>query len=482
MGKVENMVDPDQKGQDNAPEENFDDTKTRKTVVRPKSTTTPAGINLTPLPKTPLTDPLSGRDTDTGNLEIMEDTQTRRTVKLKPIASSDVNAQPRVPINPVPGESGAANTQTRRTIVLKPLGTGPALKIAGATGAVPESDDTRTRKTVRLTPSAVIPPPVNVAPPAAGTSGMANTQTRRTVKLKSSVVPPPTGGHAAEEAESDDTRTRKTVKLTPPSHLAPPGIHRPVAPVAPSAPVVPAAPSAGAKAESDDTQTRKTVRLAPPSVTPPSIAGVRMPTPEQEAEAESESSDTIKIARPPRPGSLFPHKPMMSLPRQEPDEHMSHSLPVAKPLPPQTPLPKPGENLPGSVSENNAVPHIPSIPGIPPAPAAPKAKPIAPDEDIVLKPAGRLNAEEKGPVTVLNAPEPGAGPAPEGADSAMPELDTATAAVKFQNAKPRASKLYLGLAVASLILVAGGLTLSMVQYLNTWRHQHIELPFLPKSK
>ena len=81
------MVDPDKNNQDNAPVEDSDDTKTRKTV-RLRPSVTPAGINLTPLPKAPLTDPLSGRDTDTGNLEVMEDTQTRRTVKLNRVASA----------------------------------------------------------------------------------------------------------------------------------------------------------------------------------------------------------------------------------------------------------------------------------------------------------------------------------------------------------------------------------------------------------
>ncbi len=159
------MVDPDKINQDNAPAQDSDDTKTRKTV-RLRPSVTPAGINLTPMPKAPLTDPLSGRDTDTGNLEVMEDTQTRRTVKLKPIATQTGPAiQPKIPVVQKPAGDGA-NTQTRKTIVLKPTAVSPAsVKIDGPTGAAPsESDDTKTRKTVRLRPSAVTPSQLKVAP------------------------------------------------------------------------------------------------------------------------------------------------------------------------------------------------------------------------------------------------------------------------------------------------------------------------------
>ena len=159
------MVDPDKNNQDNAPVEDSDDTKTRKTV-RLRPSVTPAGINLTPLPKAPLTDPLSGRDTDTGNLEVMEDTQTRRTVKLKPIATQTAgpSIKPAIPIVGKPAGDGA-NTQTRKTIVLKPTAVSPAsVKVNGPADAAPsDSEDTKTRKTVRLRPSAVTPAGVKIA-------------------------------------------------------------------------------------------------------------------------------------------------------------------------------------------------------------------------------------------------------------------------------------------------------------------------------
>lgn len=373
------MVDPDMDNMDNAPQDESEDTKTRKTVrLRPSAT--PAGISLTPLPKAALTDPLSGRDTDTGNLEVMEDTQTRRTVKLRPIATQ-TGGVPKVPITPGQKPAGdGSNTQTRKTIVLKPTAVAPSVKIESPTGAAPkESDDTKTRKTVRLRPSAVTPPPMATgAPPAA--------------------------------EESSET---------------------------------------------------------------------------------IESSDTIKIARPPRPGSMIPPRPMMSLPGQPPGqaEMPSHSLPVAKPLPPQTPLPKPGEEVPKST----AVPHIPAVPRIPAAPgavAAPEAAPAAPrplpaDDELKLKPTGSANAA---PPTAINGPEAGA--AAGGANAAMPTLDGKSPLAGMEplnvaNAdasKTGASKFYLGVAVACLILIAGTVTLTAVQYLNLCQQQKIELPFLSQSK
>ncbi len=360
------MVDPDMNNEENAPinEVESDDTKTRKTV-RLKPSATPAGINLNPLPKTPLTDPMSGRDTDTGNLEVMEDTQTRRTVKLRPI-STQAGAATVKPL-PTPGAAPAApaapaadgaNTQTRKTIVLKPTAVAPAVKLDGPTGAVPESDDTKTRKTVRLKPSAVMPPQM-------------------------------TGAAAAEPAESD-----------------------------------------------------------------------------------IESSDTIKIARPPRPGSMIPPKPLMpamgAIPAtgQAPGTvgKPSHALPVAKPLPAQTPLPAPGGE---PLTSSRAVPRIPD---------APVAKPSA-DDDLQLKPAGSSNASKEGDPSVLTPPD-----AAKGSDAAASDKSPLAGMRPMQTAKAGASKLYLGLAIACTLLVAGTLTLTLVQYLNLCQMQKIELPFLSQSK
>lgn len=197
------MVDPDKNNQDNAPVEDSDDTKTRKTV-RLRPSVTPAGINLTPLPKAPLTDPLSGRDTDTGNLEVMEDTQTRRTVKLKPIATQTAgpSIKPAIPIVGRPAGDGA-NTQTRKTIVLKPTAVSPAsVKVNGPADAAPsDSEDTKTRKTVRLRPSAVTPAGVKIA----GEDSESDLDSSDTIKIarpaRPGMIPPKVPAPAAPAAD-----------------------------------------------------------------------------------------------------------------------------------------------------------------------------------------------------------------------------------------------------------------------------------------
>lgn len=374
------MVDPDNNTESAAPLSESDDTKTRKTV-RLKSSA-PVGLNLTPMPaptptpqpKAPLSDPLSGRDTDTGNLEVMEDTQTRRTVKLRPISTQAPGALPGIPpVRPAAPAGDGANTQTRKTIVLKPTAVAPAVKLDAPTGSAPESDDTKTRKTVRLRPSAVMPPPI-------------------------------AGSPAAPDAEA-----------------------------------------------------------------------------EAEAGTDLDSSDTIKIARPPRPGSMIPPKPVM-LPGQAltpgSSQAPTHSLPVAKPLPPQTPLPKPGEGLPGS----NAVPRVPSVPSVPSVPPAPAAapRPAAPEEDLLLKPKGSSNEEDP---TVLKGPETDA--VTGSATASTPTIDGTSPLAEmepFSAPKSGGSRLFLGFAVICLILVGATLTLTLTQYLNIYRQQNIALPLLSQQK
>ena len=357
------MVDPDKINQGNAPDQDSDDTKTRKTV-RLRPSVTPAGINLTPMPKAPLTDPLSGRDTDTGNLEVMEDTQTRRTVKLKPIATQTGPAiQPKIPVVQKPAGDGA-NTQTRKTIVLKPTAVSPAsVKIDGPTGAAPsDSDDTKTRKTVRLRPSAVTPAQLKVAP----------------------------GSEPGEAADIDSSDTIKIARPTRPGGMIPPKV-----------PIKNAAPADASKA-------------------------------------------TIVLPE---------HGPAMPKPQEE-QAAPSHSLPVAKPLPAGTLRPQ--------VSPQSATPQaVPTIP-------TPKKE----EEDLQLKPAGSANSK-------------------------LPGGDLKTAEGKKEEAKkeepfvpkPKAaagpgapSRLYLVLAAVSLVLIAVTATLTTVQYLNIWEKQNITLPLVPQAK
>ena len=232
----------DQEPKTENPGINEDDTRTRKTVRLKSPSVTPSSIKLPAA--APITDPMTGRDTDTGNLDVLADTQTRRTVKLKPLAPQK-----------------AANTPIKLQ--------GAGVTTTTTVTPIPASGmDTQTRKTVVLKPAA----------PAGIQLDGANTQTRKTVVLRPSVAPA-SGLHvtpSAPAADAEDTTTRKTVALHP-STAAPSGLK------------ITPAPAAAAAGEEDDTRTRKTVVLKPSAATP---AGLKI-------EKEDMDDATIRIQRPP---------------------------------------------------------------------------------------------------------------------------------------------------------------------------------------
>ena len=182
-----------------APETGGESTKTRKTVRLAPSITPASGLKLPDKnDASTLADPLANRDTDTGNLEILDNTQTRKTVKLKPLrpqsgvpgidlSGDNTNTGKSVvlkPANELPA-ADAGNTNTRKSVVLKPANAVPAA----------DGNNTNTRKSVVLKPAGGVP------------AADGNTNTRRTVVLK------PAGAVAAPEADN----APKTVSLKPAS-------------------------------------------------------------------------------------------------------------------------------------------------------------------------------------------------------------------------------------------------------------------------
>lgn len=207
-----------------------DDTKTRKTVRLKPSAVGPGSIKLpgapTPAGRTPLADPLTGRDTDTGNLEVLEDTQTRRTVKLKPVAPPTARSPISLQAGGAASGSAMENTQTRKTVVLKPSVLSPSsVKVApNAASETPvESSDT-----------------IKIARPVRGPVNPA----KQTVVL-------PTANNAAP-GSAPAAPGKATVKLTPPPAPAAPGAApKPPQVTAPKAPAAPPAPPAAPEAAKD---------------------------------------------------------------------------------------------------------------------------------------------------------------------------------------------------------------------------------------
>lgn len=220
-----------------APEADFsDDTRTRKTVrLRPNMKMhEPINLAGAAAPATPLADPMAGRDTDTGNLEVLNDTQTRRTVKLKPISPHPV-VSPAAKLQIAPGAPAAPSA--------------PATPASPAAPAAAAPESTNTVKVTKIIPA-----------------GTANDD--RTVKVQRLNAPPKIGperktapGGAADE--------KATVKLPTPAPRA----------GAPAAPTAPRPAPAASKPKSDS------IGIAPSAkkeAAPPPAAARKAPVPTDE--------------------------------------------------------------------------------------------------------------------------------------------------------------------------------------------------------
>ncbi len=427
----------DQEPKTDNPGINEDDTRTRKTVRLKSSAVTPTSIKLPAA--APIADPLTGRDTDTGNLDVLADTQTRRTVRLKPLAPQKAANTPiklqgagvttTTTVNPVAPDG--QNTQTRKTVMLKP---------ATPTGINLDDSNTQTRKTVVLRPSVATPASVNVTPKA----------------------PAP-----APAAKAEDTSTRKTVSLRP-SMATPAGLK-----ITPAAPVTPAAPAAtAAPAEEDDTRTRKTVTLKPSAVTP---AGLKI------GQEDAEDA-TIRIQRPPRktpaPTPAAPAAPAPVSQKQTVKLDSSALVP----------------------EESGAPRRTVELSAEAPVPENEVQKTMKPDtSDLVDEKATVKLSRPKAPVPPIppskqtgevevNEPEqaPEAEAQPEGEKAPAAEEAVVEQPKKKKAPRPevpgarRPSVAYLVMAAITLILMIGTAALTTVQYLNLCQNQSIELPVLGK--
>ena len=221
---VNPVVDPlTMRNTETGPLGTMDDTRTRKTV---KLKATKTGIiTLEDTPKVELKtviDPLTIRNTETGPLGAMVDTRTRKTVKLKPLKTAGDNiapipapadAAPILAANPEPAAEPAPdapaaesedasktmqNTNTRRTLKLKAVKSGEAKADAGE-AAPKDLTDTNTRKTLKL--KAVKPGETKADAGESAPKTLKDTNTRKTLKLKA--IKP--GEAKADTAEKSET-------------------------------------------------------------------------------------------------------------------------------------------------------------------------------------------------------------------------------------------------------------------------------------
>lgn len=405
----------DQEPKTENPGINEDDTRTRKTVRLKSPSVTPSSIKLPAA--APITDPMTGRDTDTGNLDVLADTQTRRTVKLKPLAPQK-----------------AANTP------IKLQGAGVTTTTT-VNPVAPDVQNTQTRKTVVLKPAA----------PAGIQLDGANTQTRKTVVLRPSVAPA-SGLHvtpSAPAADAEDTTTRKTVALHP-STAAPSGLK------------ITPAPAAAAAAEEDDTRTRKTVVLKPSAATP---AGLKI-------EKEDMDDATIRIQRPPHKTPAAP----AAAPAAPAAQKQTVELP-AEALVPENEIQKTMELDTSDLVDEKATVKLapPKHPVPPPVPPVKKTGKVETEE-----PEKAPETEDAAEGAEAPAEETAAAPAEEAAAAGKKQKKVKAPRPAYSADVRRPSAAYLVMAVITLILMVGTATLTTVQYLNLCQNQNIELPGLGK--
>ena len=240
-----------------------------------------------------LKDPLSGRDTDTGSLDRMSDTQTRKTVKIKPSTGGAV---------PVPVISLGSTASVRVASVAPSAAPAEAARPKDVlasrdtdTGNLDRMSDTQTRKTVKLSPISTGAGPVPVMKLGTVATPVANTGA-----VPVTTLPRPSG------VSDDDTRTRQTVVLkTPPS----PAINTESIPITTLPyPVSPA----------DDTRTRQTVVLKTPSapaINTESIPITTLPRPVNLAEDDTRTRQSVVLKAPSSQVESTESIPITSLPR-----------------------------------------------------------------------------------------------------------------------------------------------------------------------
>ena len=419
----------DQEPKTENPGINEDDTRTRKTVRLKSPSVTPSSIKQPAA--APIPQPMTGIDTHTGNHDVLPDTQTRRTAKLKPLAPQK-----------------AANTPIKLQ--------GAGVTTTTTVTPIPASGmDTQTRKTVVLKPAA----------PAGIQLDGANTQTRKTVVLRPSVAPA-SGLHvtpSAPAADAEDTTTRKTVALHP-STAAPSGLK-----ITPA----PAAASAGA---ADDTSTRKTVVLKPSAATP---AGLKI-------EKEDMDDATIRIQRPPHKTPATPAAAPAAPAAQKQTVELSAEALVPEEGAPRQTVELPAEALvpENEIQKTMELDTSDLVDEKATVKLAPPKHPVPPPVPPVKK-TGKVETEEP-----EKAPETEGAEAPAEETAAAPAEEAAAAGKKQKKVKAprpaysadvrRPSAAYLVMAVITLILMVGTATLTTVQYLNLCQNQNIELPGLGK--
>ena len=362
------------------------------------------------------------------NSENMENTQTRKTVKVK------------VPTAPVSEKLASAmgDTHTRKTVKLKPLGQSasntnsrPVQQVIASplqsrdtdTGNLSVMSDTQTRKTVKLKPLAPgAHHPVQVPAPAPAAAPMA--------------VPPP----AAAEKKAEDDNTRKVSTIKP---AAKPGITLPPggSSVSPSKQTMVLPENEAPAAAGEVADTIKLQTAAAPAV---AASKQTMVLPD-----DDENSATVKIARPASRMGMIPPKPALT---PKPAAHSAPTVPATPAAPADGKADAPAEKkLPSLAKKETAA-----------APAADKA-----DESADEAPK-KLGLKKKSDDAGIAAGGP-------------PMLDDVVVTCEEADGDTP-SVFYTVITAVAVVLLLASVALSAVNYFNLYEGQNIQLPGLSSVK
>ncbi|MDD3116176.1 MAG: hypothetical protein PHV75_06210 [Victivallaceae bacterium] len=290
-------------------------------------------------------DPLNARNTDTGTLKKLDDTRTRKTIKLNVERAQDTAAG----ANAMPSVEAGKSTATVKIDRLPPKQQGSPnsqTETKASEQASPRSDET----------VVLVSDPLNVRHTDTGALGkLEDTRTRKTIKLgiggNKGGLSVTQGGPDSGKPQGPDTQTRKTIKLAPTSggvKLAVESNAATPSTTSSSSPPQPGAESNTQAEDQDDTRTRKTVKLGSGTVNTSAVKAAAESVMPSVAQAKSvpASRQTVRL-RPSEAGSA----PSPAAPGSAAKEaiKLKSSPSAAPPAPPASAAP----NSPASAAPNS---------------------------------------------------------------------------------------------------------------------------------
>jgi hypothetical protein len=425
-----------------------------------------------------ISDPLSNRETDTGNLDKLDDTRTRKTIKLRPMTGvAPAVKYSEVAAAPADGEAVADPLTQRHT----------------NTGSFAKLDDTRTRKTIKMSPAGGMKPEADDSDADA-----------KTIELQPIKSAPATPAVPAPPPAEVETATVAVNKVSPDKGGLPnlvsegdgipvvPGPSRVVAPAPITSPkpsiglkpaAAPIVPTASGPMEPDDTRTRKTIKIAASKPSVMDAAESVMPT---VAQAKTiPAGETIRL-RPSEGGSPAPQ-----LAPQSSAKDTIRLKPGGSGATISPPTAAPAASVAPPSASTVALKPAPA-PAAPPKPAAPSAPLVPPatggGSKIGIKPPqspppgppaaskapSSAGGEKKGGLSLKKNEDDGTPKGPPRAQMEQEILQDKKTRKKLNSGGP--SPFYTVASIFTFAFLLFSTYVTAANYVNTWEQSRFEEP------